>query len=147
MKIVDFLNKSLKSEELVELFEDYDVDVIYSYDRLHEGMEDSYSGKIAELGLEFSFDENQILKTIFIFTQQTGDYSPANVDELNIQTFPSKANAIDFAKKNNINYKEGNGNFMSKELDWVKFMLGQNSIHYQYSNGILNQVTLQVENA
>jgi len=147
MKIVEFLNKSLKSKELVEFFEDYDVEVIYMYDRLYEGMSDRYFGKIAELGLEFSFDENKILKTIFIFTQKIEGYSQANIGELSLQDFPTKENAIDFAKKNDINYKEGNGKFLGTELDWVKLILGQYSIHYQYSGGALNQVTLQIENA
>lgn len=110
-------------------------------------MSDRYFGKIAELGLEFSFDENQILKTIFIFTQQTEGYSQTNIGELSLQAFPAKENAIDFAKENGINYKEGNGKFLGAELDWVKLILGQYSIHYQYSREALNQVTLQVENA
>lgn len=147
MKIIEILNKNLKSEELIELFEDYDFEVIYEYDRLHEGMADSYRGKIVEMGLEFLFDENQTLKTIFIFTQKTEDYFPANLAELNIQTFSSRKSAIDFARKNNINYTEGSGNFLGQKLDWVKFMVAQYSIHYQYSNDILNQVTLQVEDA
>jgi len=42
MNLSKFLNMSLKSDEFIELFEHYEVDVIYSYDRLHEGMEDKY---------------------------------------------------------------------------------------------------------
>lgn len=145
MKIVEFLNRSLKSKELVELFEAYDVEVIYMYDRLYEGMSDRYFGKIAELGLEFSFDENQILKTIFIFTQQSEVYSQTNIGEFSLHAFPTKVDAINFAKGKYINYTEGNSKFLGEELDWVKLNLGQYSIHYQYSSGALSQVTLQVE--
>ena len=147
MKIVEFLDKSIKSEALVKLFEDYNVSVIYYYDRLHEGVSDRYCGSIFENGLEFLFDENKLLKTIFIYTQRTERYAPANLEELNLQSFNTKASAIDFAERNNINYKEGGASFLGRELDWVKLTFGQHSIHYQYSSGILNQVTLQVENA
>jgi hypothetical protein len=143
MKIVEFLNKSIRSEMLVKLFEDYNVDVIYLYDRLHEGVSDRYCGSIAEMGLEFLFDENKLLKTIFIFTQETESYAPANLEGLALQSFNTKASAIDFAE----NYKEGSTRFLGSELDWVKLIFGQHSIHYQYSNSILNQVTLQTENA
>jgi hypothetical protein len=36
MKYIDTIGILLKSDFLIDLFETYDVDVIYSYDRTHE---------------------------------------------------------------------------------------------------------------
>lgn len=43
MEIIKLLGNFLKSELLNDLFESYDVDVIYEYDRLNENAPDSYS--------------------------------------------------------------------------------------------------------
>jgi hypothetical protein len=66
MKHLDLLGTELKSDFLCDLFETYDVEVVYEYDRTHEGLGDEYRAELPELGLQFVFDEKQILKTVFV---------------------------------------------------------------------------------
>lgn len=66
MEYAETLNMKLKSEFFIDLFETHDVDVIYSYDRLHEGMDDEYWAKIPKMGLEFIFDSQQRHRAIFM---------------------------------------------------------------------------------
>ena len=147
MNLSKLLNCSLKSDELIELFEHYEVDVIYSYDRLHEGMEDSYYGSINELGLQFSFDEYQTLKTIFIYVDGNEEFEKANLSELEISAYDDKVSVIKFAKDNGIEYTEGEANFLGEIRAWAKLSLRNYSIHYEFREGILGLITLQAKNA
>jgi hypothetical protein len=147
MNLSKLLNFSLKSDELIELFEHYDVDVIYSYDRLHEGMEDNYFGSINELGLQFSFDENQILKTIFIYVNGNEEFEKANLSEFEISAYADKLSVINYAKENGIECTDGEASFMGENRTWAKLTLSNYSIHYEFREGILGLVTLQAKNA
>tara|TARA_Y100000588_G_scaffold17902_1_gene18546 strand:+ start:977 stop:1420 length:444 start_codon:yes stop_codon:yes gene_type:complete len=147
MNLSKLLNFSLKSDELIELFEDYDVDVIYSYDRLHEGMEDNYYGSINELGLQFSFDENQILKTIFIYVNGHEDFEKANLSELEISAYGDKLSVIKYAKENDIECTDGEASFLGENRAWAKLSLSNYSMHYEFREGILGLITLQANNA
>ena len=147
MNLSKLLNCSLKSDELIELFEHYEVDVIYSYDRLHEGMEDSYYGSINELGLQFSFDEYQTLKTIFIYVDGNEEFEKANLSELEISAYDDKVSVIKFAKDNGIEHTEGEANFLGEIRAWAKLSLRNYSIHYEFREGILGLITLQAKNA
>lgn len=147
MQLVELLNKHLKSDELTELFQDYDVDVTYHYDRLHENGGDSYRAQIDALGLEFLFNAKQMLVAIFIGEGREAKSILNNAPKYGIQVFLSKAEAIEFALNSGIVIQEGYTNILSWDLDWVKFMLGDYFIHYEYSKNTLNKVTLQVESA
>jgi hypothetical protein len=147
MNLSKLLNCSLKSDELIELFEHYEVDVIYSYDRLHEGMEDNYYGSINELGLQFSFDEHQTLKTIFIYVDGNEEFEKANLSEFEISAYDDKISVIKFAKENGIEYTEGEASFLGEFRAWAKLSLSNYSIHYEFREGILGLITLQAKNA
>ncbi len=147
MNLSKLLNFSLKSDELIELFEHYDVDVIYSYDRLHEGMEDNYYGSINELGLQFSFDENQILKTIFIYVNGNEEFEKANLSEFEISDYADKLSVIKYAKENGIECTDGEASFLGENRAWAKLALSNYSIHYEFREGILGLITLQAKNA
>ena len=145
MNLIALLGKSLKSPELLNLFEDYNVQVTYTYDRLQEGLDDKYYGSLYELGLEFIFDEQQILKTIFVFTQSTETYHAATTSELGLECFESKTDALAYANKNKIEFREGNATLFGNEQAWIKFMFNEYSVHYEFVKNTLTQVTLQSE--
>lgn len=146
MNLYKLLNCSLKSDELIELFEHYEVDVIYSYDRLHEGLEDSYYGSISELGLQFIFDENQKLRTIFIYVHGNEEFAKANLSELEISAYEDKMSVLNFAKENGIEYTDGETSFLGEMRAWAKMVLSNHSIHYEFRDGSLGLVTLQAKN-
>jgi len=60
------IGDSLKSEAVNEYLELYDINVIYRFDRLYEGEEDSYTVNNEVLGLELKIDKNQKLIVIWI---------------------------------------------------------------------------------
>ncbi|MFV8784018.1 hypothetical protein ACNKU7_16480 [Microbulbifer sp. SA54] len=147
MNLSNFLNSTLKSDELIEFFEVHDVEVIYSYDRLHEGMEDQYFGSIAELGIQFVFNNQQALKAIFVHAQNNGEFQAANLPELGVMSFEEKTSVVAYALDNGINYSEGAANFLGKSLEWAKFEFSNHSVHYEFNDGVLALVTLQPQNA
>jgi hypothetical protein len=147
MNLSKLLNCHLKSDELIVLFEHYDVDVIYSYDRLHEGTEDSYYGSINELGLQFSFNEHQVLKTIFIYVSGNEEFEKANLSEFEISAHDDKLSVIKYGKENGIEYTEGEVSFLGENRSWAKLALSDYSIHYEFTDGVLGLITLQAENA
>jgi len=51
MKYLDLLGIQLKDNFLNDLFETYEVEVIYEYDRTHENLPDEYRAEIPDLGL------------------------------------------------------------------------------------------------
>jgi len=147
MNLYRLLNCSLKSDELIELFEHYEVDVIYSYDRLHEEMQDNYYGSINELGLQFSFDEHQILKTIFIYVNGDEEFEAANLSEFEISAYDDKLSVIKYAQENGIECNDGKASFLGENRAWAKLVFSNYSIHYEFREGILGLITLQVKNA
>ncbi len=59
MRYTEIIGEHLKSDFLCDLFETYDVEVIYEYDRTHENIEDEYHAEMEELGLEFLFNKER----------------------------------------------------------------------------------------
>ncbi|MGQ0441943.1 MAG: hypothetical protein ACT4OH_00630 [Methylophilaceae bacterium] len=147
MKLADYLNLPLKSDEMLELFEEHNVDVIYSYDRLHEGMEDQYYGSIPSLGLQFLFNEHQLLKAIFVYTHQKGQFEAANLNDLGLIRFANKAEAIFYAEENDILWVTGEVDFLGESREWVKLLRNDYSVHYEFCGAALWLVTLQVSDA
>ncbi|WP_334016216.1 hypothetical protein [Alteromonas sp. S167] len=134
MEIIKLLGNFLKSELLNDLFESYDVDVIYEYDRLNENAPDSYSASIDSLGLEFSFDSEQVLKTIFIQNR-------AHVNGVKI--FHSVEDAKSFSNNNSLSFEQGTSKFLGNEREWVKVFFTGHSIHYEFQNATLQLIALE----
>ena len=147
---MEILGSSLKSEFLIDLFETYDVEVIYIYDRLYEGMDDEYSAEIPEMGLEFLFDSNQRLKTIFMSNVVHTGFNPfGGVDPRKTQ-FKTGDEAMVWARKNSVpaQHSELQTHPIFGEIpEWVKFQYGTHTKHYQFSGGSIDKVTLSVRNA
>lgn len=142
MKLVSYLNKSLKSEELINLFESNEVDVIYMYDRMYEGRSDEYIAVIKELGIQFIFNENQILSTIFIHLKNE-EFQSANLEDLDISAFDSKNDLVKYAQKNSLKYSEGMAVLFGQEREWLKLDFLSYTVHYEFRENSLSLVTLQ----
>ena len=146
MKYLELLSVQLKDDFLNDLFETYDVQVVYEYDRTYENMPDQYRAEILDLGLQFIFDENQRFLTLFIDQKETSTWNPFEEDDARLKKFSSKVSARNYAKENGIAITEGNAEFMGEERDWIRFDLSGHSIHYQFTGGILKKITIQNEN-
>lgn len=142
MKYIPLLNKRLKSDEILDLLETYDMEVIYEIDRTHENIPDEYWTKNLELGLQLKFDEDQRLKIIFINLTDTNGFTPANIENSDILHFDSKKNAVNYALDKGISTTEGQAEFYGEERDWIRFEYEGYSIHYEYRLNALALITL-----
>nr|CAP48508.1 putative integron gene cassette protein [uncultured bacterium] len=146
MKHLELLGTPLKSEFLFDLLETYDVQVVYEYDRTHENLPDQYHAEIPELGLQFVFDENQMLRTLFVAPVDITTFNPFEDDE-RVRTFASKSEARQHAKDNDVPSSEGEADFMGEHRDWIRFERASYSVHYEYVDSALKMITLQTTNA
>jgi len=146
MTHLDLLGTPLKSEFLFDLLETYDVQVVYGYDRTHENLPDEYHAEVSELGLQFVFDENQMLRTLFMTPMEITTFNPFEDDE-RVRRFASKADAREYAKENDVPTSEGESDFMGERRDWIRFEGATHSVHYEFVDSALKMITLQTNNA
>ena len=150
MEYLEVLGTKLKSDFFVDLFETYDVDVVYRYDRLHEGKEDEYVASIPAMGLEFVFDSSQSLTTLFMKIVEHDGFNPFEGSDPRQAPFQTGAAAIEWAKEKSIDatHKEPQPHPVFGEIpEWVRFNLETLYIHYQFKNGAVDMVTLGQNNA
>ena len=142
MDLLNLLGKQLKDDELIDLLEDYDVEVVYSYDRLKENQPDEYWASIPELGIQLNFDENQTLNTTFIFLEKKDGFEVANLGVFPLPQFKSKEAMRQHAESEEIPYTEGQGDFLGKPYDWIRFDYPKYKLHYDFGGGCLKQISL-----
>lgn len=147
MKHLDLIGTELKSDFLCDLFETYDVDVVYAYDRTHENLPDEYQADIPELGLQFVFDEHQVLKTLFMKPLKATGYNPFDKDDERLPCFRSKDDAIYYASDKGERYSEGKADFMGEKKDWIRLEYAGYSVHYEFVDGKLRMITMQIADA
>ncbi len=147
MKYLDLLGVDLKNDVLCDLFETYDVQVVYEYDRTHEGLPDEYRAEIPDLGLQFVFDDREVFKTLFMEQVEVNTFNPFNGDDERLKRFGSKAEARQYASDNSERIAEGKAEFMGEERDWIRFEYGGYSIHYEYVHSKLHMITIQAGSA
>ena len=150
MEYIELLGSPLKCDVLIDLFETYDVDVVYRYDRNHEGMDDEYIAEIPEMGLEFVFDASQRLTTLFMKHTAHCGFNPFEGPDPRSVTFHTGIEAMKWAKERSISsvHQEPKTDAILGEIpEWVKFNFETFYLHYQFKDGTVNMVTLQAQNA
>ena len=150
MKYTDVIGENLKSDFLCDLFETYDVDVIYEYDRTHENIDDEYRAEIPKMGLGFLFNQDQNLISLFMKNAQHDGFNPFKPPDPRLVPFNSRDGAEAYAQQNNIKYeshKAKEDSFFGKIPDWVKYYFGRYSIHYEFNDNEIVMVTIQLESA
>ena len=145
MNYIDIIGKPLKCDFLNDLFETYDVDVIYVYDRTNESIEDQYRVEIPQMGLEFLFDSSQRLKALFMEQVTHNGFNPfEGVDPRHVG-FSSGAEALKYATEIGIeavHQEQKNHSLYGEIPEYVKFDYGAYYIHYQFKGDKVNKVTL-----
>lgn len=147
MKYLNLLGVDLKNDFLCDLFETYDVQVIYEYNRTHENLPDEYRAEIPALGLQFVFDERRIFKTLFMKQFAISIFNPFDEDDERLLKSGSKAEALQYTRDNGMPYSEGKADFMGEERDWVRLEYEGYSVHYEYVNFLLRRITIQAGDA
>lgn len=146
MKFTDILNQQLKSDFLIDLFETYDVVVSYDYDRTYENMEDEFRASIPDMGLEFIFDQNQKLRTLFMNHVEHEGFNPFEGEDPRNSPLDTAQKAIEYAQNNSIPFEhreEQQSQFLGRIPEWVKLTYENYSVHYSFEDYGLEKVTLQ----
>ncbi len=143
MKYLDLIGVDLKNDVLCDLFETYDVPVVYEYDRTHEGLPDEYRAEIPDLGLEFLFDEKQVFSTLFMQQVEVSTFNPFDEDDEGLKSFGSKSEALQYAADHGVRTTDGIAELMGEEKDWIRLEHGDYSIHYEYVGSKLRMITIQ----
>ena len=143
MTLIEYIGLGLKADEVVDLLEQHDMEVIYRFDRLHENSPDEYSSAAPEAGFQLSFDENQVLTTIFCYVKGRDGFVPVNPALVGVAFFQSAAAARAAGEREGMKclFKDG-VQFLGRTLSWVSFEKDHRKIHYEYAEDGLAMITL-----
>jgi hypothetical protein len=120
----------LKSDEVIDFLETYDLSVQYHFDRLHEGESDSYTVENGELSLDMRFDADQRCTAIFL-------RDPAAALARELLSFPdlqSPAEVEAYAKANAVTLKRG--------PSWLRCDGPDRCLHFEFDGDHLKMVTI-----
>lgn len=148
-EIVDFINllgKQMKDDDVIEILEHYEIDVVYDFDRTHEGMEDVYWAASQKSGFQFRFDQNQKLDVIFLYMVPREGFTPISRSEIDVPIYESFAEAKDDFEANNLEYKkppiEDPSNAWYQR--WIKTDNGTYIRHYEFKDNQPRMITLGI---
>jgi len=150
MKYCQVLGIQIKDEFLLDLFETYDVEVLYIYDRTYEGLDDQYFAKIPAMGLEFVFDSNQKLETIFMKYVIHNGFNPFSGKDPRDVSFLSVSEALVQTDEQAIGVTHQTAtshDIFGEAPAWVKFEFESYYLHYQFKNDGVELVTLMRKNS
>jgi len=137
------LEKHLKDDEIIEVLENFDIDVIYDFDRLHEGMDDVYWATSTAEGFQFRFDEDQVLDTIFLYIEARDGFTPIARNEIDVPVFETFDAALRECSRKGISFKQSQGDPGTEMYKlWIKLDLYTHTVHYQFNEGALCMITL-----
>src|ERR1700744_2584144 len=135
MHLLSLLGKSLKDDDVIDILDGMKMDVIYDFDRLHEGQPDKYWASSRENGIQLRFDEAQILDTIFLYTAPDAGFAPYAQAQPDVPTFTTPAEAQAFAESRSLHVSKGRGTFLGVSRDWIRLGFGAYSVHYEFRAG------------
>lgn len=144
MQFTKILGNKLKSDQVIELLEHYDVNVIYDFDRLHEGMQDVYWASFYEQGFQFRFDEEQTLDVIFLYMQERDGFLYIHDNEVDVDVYSSFVEAKEAFEENGIEYITSPSDDPEHALyqRWIKSKNGEFTVHYEFIKSKLRMITL-----
>ncbi len=132
MKYLDLLGKQLKSDDVIDVLECDDLDVIYSFDRLHENQPDQYWVASKAHGVQMRFNEDQTLDTLFFYIEPDEGFSPCKRDSLGVPIFNSQDSARDYAAQSGLAVVEGEVDFLGAHRKWIKIDFGSHLHHSEF---------------
>lgn len=142
MHLLPLLGKSLKDDDVIDLLEDMEMDVIYDFDRLHEGQPDKYWAAAQKTGIQFRFDEAQTLDTIFLYITPDDGFTACAQRETDVPVFTSAAEVRAFGESHRLQVSKGRADFLGAISDWIRLGFGAYSVHYEFRAGSLARVTV-----
>jgi len=143
MSLLSLLDLALKSDEVIELLDHYEVSVVYDFDRLHENTPDVYRASSPQAGFELKFSQTQVLSTIFMYARPRGKFSAIDPSIAGVPFYQTFVEARSEFVANNVPFRtsaEGQG--------WIKGNFGTHQVHYEFNReGALSLVTVMAADA
>ena len=146
MQFIPLLGKRLKNDEIIEILEGSEMDVIYDFDRLHEGQPDKYWAASKKGGFQFRFDEAQTLDVIFLYIAPSDDYAAISRHDCDISFFTSGGEAQASGESQRLLVTKGRADFLGVSREWVRLGFVSHSIHYEFHGSSLARVTIMRTN-
>jgi hypothetical protein len=122
------------------------MDVIYEFDRLHEGQPDKYWAASKKDGFQFRFDADQILDVIFLYITPSDGFAAISRQDCDIRLFTTTAEVQAFGESERLQVKKGSADLLGVSHEWVRLGFATHSIHYEYQGAILAVVTVTRNN-
>jgi len=142
MQFLRLLGKKLRDDDVIEILEGLDLDVIYDFDRLHEGQPDRYWAASKKDGFQFRFSEAQTLDVIFLYIRPNDGYAAISQHDCDIPFFTTAGEAQTSGETRHLLVKKGRGDFLGVNREWVRLGFAGHSIHYEFHGGSLALVTI-----
>jgi hypothetical protein len=136
-KLCDLPGLALKSDEVVDVLEHFELPVIYDFDRSNEGTDDVYWASAKQAGFELRFNARQVLDVIFLYPESQGEFQKVNQEFAGVPFYQSYGEAKEAFLAQHRSIKEG------ANQSWIKGEFSGFSAHYEFSLlGALVLVTL-----
>ena len=142
MQLLPLLGRQLKDDDVIDLLEGFDMQVVYDFDRLHEGQPDKYWAAAQEAGIQFRFDEAQTLDTIFLYIIPDEGFSACAQNDTDVPIFATPAEAQIFGESHRLQIAKGRADFLGVISDWIRLGFGAYFIHYEFRADSLARVTV-----
>ena len=142
MQFLPFLGKQLKDNDVIAVLEDMGMEVLYDFDRLHEGQPDKYWAASKAAGFQFGFDSVQTLNVIFLHIVPTHGFAAISRQDCDIPLFATASETEIFGEKQHLQVAKGSADFLGIARDWVRLGFARHSIHYEFHGPILAMVTI-----
>lgn len=138
MNLFSLLGLALKSDEIIEILEHYEISVVYDFDRLHENIPDVYWASFHEAGFELRFNERQALAAIFMYVQPREDFKSIEPGLAGVPFYRSFADAKTAFQSAGVPFRTpANGE------GWIKGDRGDHTVHHEFNReGELSLVTV-----
>ncbi len=142
MKILPLLGQQLKDDDVIAVLDDLDMEVVYDFDRLHEGQPDRYWATSKRDGIQFGFDAQQTLSLIFLHVISCDDFTAFSTAECDLPLFHSITEAQTVGERQHIRMTKGTAEFLGMTRDWVCFQFETHSVHYEFRDDNLALITI-----
>ncbi|RYY92680.1 MAG: hypothetical protein EOO24_28490 [Comamonadaceae bacterium] len=143
MTLLALIATPLKGDDMIDLLEMHDADVIYEFDRLHEGTPDGYRASLTDAGVEMVFDDAQQLVTLFFYVLPCDGFAPVDPAQTGVPFHRSFGDAqAAFAAAGIPAVVPPSGQ------RWIKGDFGGHTVHYGFDDdGVLSRVTVEARGA
>jgi hypothetical protein len=142
MHLLPLLGKPLKDDGVIDLLDGMEMDVIYDFDRLHEGQPDKYWAASQKAGIQLRFDAAQTLDSIFLHITPDDGFEAFSHGDCDVPFFTTAAEVQAFGETQRLKVSEGRADLFGVSRDWLRLGFGAYSVHYEFRAGSLALVTV-----